>query len=65
MIEGDPSLDKLTRLENGIQLKGYRTLPASSRPRTCLLDPSLLPRMDQLPGSRSNCAKARSAKYDT
>ena len=31
MVEGDPTQDKLTRLERGIQLKGYRTLPAKVR----------------------------------
>lgn len=39
MIEGDPSQDKLTQLENGIQLKGYRTLPAKAR----LIPPPNLP----------------------
>jgi 23S rRNA pseudouridine2457 synthase len=31
MVEGDPAQDKLARLENGIQLKDYRTLPAKAR----------------------------------
>ena len=31
MIEGDPTHDKLTQLERGIQLKGHRTLPAKAR----------------------------------
>lgn len=31
MVEGNPALDKLTRLERGIQLKGYLTLPAKAR----------------------------------
>ena len=31
MVEGDPTRDKLTQLEQGIQLKGYRTLPAKAR----------------------------------
>lgn len=31
MIEGNPTQDKLTRLENGIQLKDYLTLPAKAR----------------------------------
>jgi len=31
MIEGDPTQDKLTRLENGIQLKDILTLPAKAR----------------------------------
>jgi 23S rRNA pseudouridine2457 synthase len=47
MIEGDPTQDKLTRLENGIQLKDYMTLPAQARlisppnlpPRTKLVTP--------------------------
>ena len=41
MVEGDPTADKLTRLENGIQLKDYRTLPANAR---LIPDPSLPPR---------------------
>lgn len=41
MIEGDPTMDKLTRLENGIPLKGYRTLPAKAR---LIPDPNLPPR---------------------
>src|SRR5215204_4746549 len=31
MVEGDPTQDKLTQLEHGIQLKDYRTLPAKVR----------------------------------
>ena len=31
MVEGDPTQDKLTQLERGIQLKDYRTLPAKAR----------------------------------
>jgi 23S rRNA pseudouridine2457 synthase len=38
MIEGDPTQDKLTHLERGIQLKDYRTLPAKAR---LIPDPSL------------------------
>ena len=41
MIEGDPTQDKLTRLENGVQLKGYRTLPSKAR---LMPDPNLPPR---------------------
>lgn len=41
MIEGDPTQDKLTRLENGVQLKEYRTLPAKAR---LIPDPDLPPR---------------------
>jgi len=41
MIEGDPTQDKLTQLESGIQLKDYRTLPASTR---IISDPGLPPR---------------------
>jgi 23S rRNA pseudouridine2457 synthase len=41
MIEGDPTQDKLSRLEIGIQLKGYTTLPARVR---IILTPSLPPR---------------------
>ncbi len=31
MVKGDPTQDKLTQLERGIQLKDYRTLPAKAR----------------------------------
>jgi len=31
MVEGDLTQDKLTRLERGIQLKGYETLPCKAR----------------------------------
>jgi 23S rRNA pseudouridine2457 synthase len=31
MVEGDATQDKLTRLERGVQLKGYRTLPCAAR----------------------------------
>lgn len=41
MVEGDPTENKLTRLEQGIQLKGYMTLPAKVR---LIPDPSLPPR---------------------
>ena len=41
LIEGDPTVDKLNRLENGIQFKGYRTLPAKAR---FIPDPNLPPR---------------------
>jgi 23S rRNA pseudouridine2457 synthase len=41
MVEGDPTQEKLTRLENGVQLKGYRTLPAKAR---LIPDPNLPPR---------------------
>ena len=41
MIEGNATPDKLTRLEAGIQLKGYRTLPAKVR---LISDPGLPPR---------------------
>ncbi len=41
MIEGDPTQDKLTRLESGIQLKDYRTLPAKAR---LIPTPNLPPR---------------------
>ena len=41
MVEGDPEPQKLTRLENGIQLKGYSTLPAKVR---LIPDPNLPPR---------------------
>ena len=41
MIEGDPTMDKLTRFEKGIQFKNYRTLPAKAR---VIPDPNLPPR---------------------
>jgi 23S rRNA pseudouridine2457 synthase len=41
MVEGEPSQDKLSQLENGIQLKGYQTLPAKTR---LIPDPNLPPR---------------------
>ena len=41
MVEGDPSMEKLLRLERGIQLKDYRTLPCKAR---LIPDPSLPPR---------------------
>jgi 23S rRNA pseudouridine2457 synthase len=39
MVEGDPTQDKLARLETGIQLKDYKTLPARIR----LIPPPNLP----------------------
>jgi 23S rRNA pseudouridine2457 synthase len=41
LAEGDPTPDKLTQLERGIQLKDYRTLPAKAR---LIPDPNLPPR---------------------
>lgn len=41
MVEGDPTQDRLTQLERGVQLKEYRTLPAKTR---LLPDPNLPPR---------------------
>jgi 23S rRNA pseudouridine2457 synthase len=41
MVEGDPTPDDLARLERGIQLKEYRTLPAKAR---LIPDPGLPPR---------------------
>ena len=41
MVEGDPTQDKLTQLERGIQLKDYRTLPAKAR---LIPSPNLPPR---------------------
>jgi 23S rRNA pseudouridine2457 synthase len=41
MVEGDPTQDKLTQLENGIQLKDYQTLPAKVR---LIPTPNLPPR---------------------
>lgn len=41
MVEGDPAPEKLARLENGIQLKNYSTLPAKVR---LIPDPNLPPR---------------------
>lgn len=41
MVEGEPTADKLTQLERGIQLKDYRTLPCKAR---LIQTPSLPPR---------------------
>ena len=41
MVEGDVVQNKLTQFERGIQLKGYRTLPAKVR---LIPDPDLPPR---------------------
>ena len=41
MVEGDPTKEKLTKLERGIQLKDYTTLPARVR---LISEPSLPPR---------------------
>ena len=41
MAEGDPTSDKVKQLEQGIQLKEYRTLPAKVR---IIPDPNLPPR---------------------
>jgi len=41
MIEGEPTLDKISQLEGGIDLKGYRTLPSKTR---LIPTPSLPPR---------------------
>jgi len=38
LVEGDPTPESLSLLENGIQLKGYRTLPAKVR---LIPDPNL------------------------
>lgn len=38
MVEGDPTQEKLSRLEHGIQLKGYLTLPAKA---SLIPDPNL------------------------
>lgn len=41
MVEGGPTHDKLTQLEKGILLKGYKTLPCKAR---LIPDPGLPPR---------------------
>jgi len=41
MVEGEPTQEKLTQLEQGIQLKDYRTLPAKTR---LIPTPNLPPR---------------------
>lgn len=41
LVEGDPTPDKLERLERGLQLKDYRTLPARAR---LIPTPNLPPR---------------------
>lgn len=38
LVEGEPTPEKLTKLERGIQLKGYRTRPCQAR---LIPDPSL------------------------
>jgi pseudouridine synthase len=68
MMEGDPTPEKLAQIERGIPLKDYVTLPAKTRR---LPDPELPPRTEPVTpqgppcGSRSNCAKARSARTVT
>ena len=42
MVEGDPSTEKLSRLERGVQLKDYRTLPCKVR---IIPEPGLPPRL--------------------
>jgi len=41
MVEGEPTREKLTQLENGIQIKGYLTLPCKTR---LIPNPGLPPR---------------------
>jgi 23S rRNA pseudouridine2457 synthase len=41
MVEGDPTNEKLEQLERGVQLKGFRSLPAKVR---LIPDPGLPPR---------------------
>jgi len=41
LVEGEPTQDALNRLESGIELKGYKTLPASAG---LIPDPGLPPR---------------------
>lgn len=41
MVEGEPTREKLDRLERGVQLRKYRTLPAKAR---LIPDPNLPPR---------------------
>jgi 23S rRNA pseudouridine2457 synthase len=41
MVEGDPTPDKLHLLANGVQLRGYRTLPCTVR---IIPDPGMPPR---------------------
>jgi 23S rRNA pseudouridine2457 synthase len=41
LVEGEPTQDALSRLENGIKLKGYTTRPAKAR---IIPDPGLPPR---------------------
>lgn len=40
-VEGEPTAERLARLEEGIQLKGFRTLPCAAR---LIPDPNLPPR---------------------
>lgn len=41
MVEGDPTRERLAQLAGGVDLKGYRTLPAKAR---LIPDPGLPPR---------------------
>jgi 23S rRNA pseudouridine2457 synthase len=41
LVEGEPTQEALNRLENGIELKGYTTRPATAR---LIPEPGLLPR---------------------
>lgn len=41
MVEGNPTTDKLSHLERGVQLKDYQTLPCKAR---LIPDPNLPPR---------------------
>ena len=43
MVEGDPTQEKLTQLERGIQLKDYLTLPAKGAPFQILRPPRTRP----------------------
>ena len=42
MVEGEPTMEKLSELEHGIPLKGYRTLPCQA---SLISTPSLPPRL--------------------
>ena len=65
MVEGELTEEKLTRLERGVELKDYLTLPAEAR---IIPSPRLHPRPKPVTphgpprGSRSGCARVRNIR---